>query len=120
MRVLRRNAVQFWFALYQGIVPITDEQGYETGEYAAGYSDPVQALGNFSAARGETQTREFGEMDGYDKILVLDNFGPVLDEQSRIWLTDPAGGKPHDYIVKKVAKSLNSASYALTKVTVND
>ena len=64
----------------------------------------------------------------------MDNDSPPIDEYSILWIdTMPelnadgslavdSEGKvktPHDYIVKKVAKSLNSVSYAVSKVSVS-
>ncbi len=133
MRCMERNKVPFWFARYAGKKPIQDEYGNETGEYEVLRENPVRAFGNISAARGETETRQFGEAEGYDKVLVVDNFAPALDEYTVLWVDDvpevDGGGAlavnsrgevktPHDYIIRKVARSLNSVSYAISKVNV--
>ena len=89
---------------------------------------------NISAAKGETQTRQFGENESYDKVIVMDFITPPIDEYSVLWVdtlpilnadgslkVNDAGEviTPHDYVVKKVAKSLNSVSIAISKVTVS-
>lgn len=133
MRCMARNKTTFWVARYAGKKPIMDEYGNETGEYEVLHENPVRVYGNISAAKGETQTRQFGEAEGYDKVLVLDNAAPAFDEYAILWVDrvpelDEAGAlaldergevkTPHDYTVRKVARSLNSVSYAISKVNV--
>ena len=134
MRCMQRNKVDFYYALFSKRVPIVDEYGNDTGEYDVQHGNPVKCSANISAAKGETQTRQFGENVSYDKVIAMDNDAPPIDEYSILWIdTMPelnadgslavdSEGKiktPHDYIVKKVAKSLNSVSYAVSKVSVS-
>ena len=134
MRCMQRNKVVFYYALFSKRVPIVDEYGNDTGEYDVQHGNPVKSSANISAAKGETQTRQFGENVSYDKVIAMDNDAPPIDEYSILWIdTMPelnADGSlavdsegmvktPHDYIVKKVAKSLNSVSYAVSKVSVS-
>ena len=124
MRNLRRNRSRFYYALYADKVPIRDEYGNLTGEYSIQYSDPVEAWGNVSAARGEATTRQFGEDEGYDRVIVLDDPTVPIDTTSVLWVDsspeydDDGKVSPYDYIVKKVAVSLNSVSIAVSKVSV--
>lgn len=133
MRCLTRNKRVFFYALHAGQTEIIDEYGNATGQYKVSYSDPVASYGNVSAAKGEIQSRQFGESETYDKVIVLDNPDVEIDEYSILWvdvkpkltsdghLEENADGTiitPHDYIVKKVARSLNSVSIAVSKVTV--
>lgn len=134
MRCMQRNKVDFYYALFSERVPIVDEYGNDTGEYDVQHGNPVKSSASISAAKGETQTRQFGENVSYDKVIAMDNDSPPIDEYSILWIdTMPelnadgslavdSEGKvktPHDYIVKKVAKSLNSVSYAVSKVSVS-
>jgi hypothetical protein len=120
---MNRNKVEFYYSLYEGREPITDEYGNVTGEYDIKRGNPIKGYANISAAKGETETRQFGESETYDKVLVMDN--TPIDEYTVLWVDtmpefDEDGGviTPHDYIVKKVAKSLNSVSVAISKVNV--
>lgn len=135
MKCMNRNKSKFFYALYTKSVPIVDEYGNTLGEMEVQHGDPIEHLGNISAARGETITRQFGEDVAYDKVLVLDNGNaPKIDEYSVLWVDtlpqlDAEGrlavdenGKvitPYDYTVKKVARSLNYVSYAISKVIVS-
>ena len=127
MRCMVRNQSKFYYALYIGSTEIKDEYGNGTGEYEVSHSHPVIAYGNVSSARGETQVRQFGESESYDKVIVLDNPNAPINEYSILWVDtlphlndDGTPNTPHDYIVKKVAKSLNSVSLAIRKVQVRN
>lgn len=121
MRCLNRNKKKFYYALYNSrdAVTETDEWGnvIQTGEYAIGYSAPIASYGNFSPATGTVVAELFGALDGYDKVLTLENPSTPIDEYSVLWV-DRDTSQPHDYVVKKVARSLNSVSIAISKVTV--
>ena len=126
MRCMVRNKQRFYSASYVGENEIIDEYGNATGEYAVAYSKPVEGFGNISAAQGEMQSRQFGESESYDKVIVLDDRNAPIDEHSVLWVDTPpllnADGTtdtPYDYIVKKVARSLNSVSIAIRKVNVD-
>ena len=125
MRCMTRNKATFYYALYTGQTEIVDEYGNATGQYSVTYGNPIKMLGNVSAAQGEMQTRQFGESESYDKVIVLDNPNTPIDEYSTLWVDtlpllneDGSTETPHDYVVKKVARSLNSVSIAISKVIV--
>ena len=124
MRGMVRNKTTFWFALYKGQGELIDEYGNATGQYSVTYGEPIKARGNVSAAQGEMQTRQFGDSESYDKVIVLDDVTTPIDEYAILWVDTPPemdGGStktPHDYVVKKVARSLNSVSIAISKVSV--
>lgn len=133
MRCMNRNKVTFFYALYERKEPIVDEYGNTTGEHEVIHGNPLEYSANISAAKGETQTRQFGENEVYDKVIVADNTAPPIDEYSVLWIdtmpqldengalaTDESGKviTPYDYVVTKVARSLNSVSIAVSKVKV--
>lgn len=125
MRSLKRNNSVFYYAKYETNTEIIDEYGNATGQYALGYSRPIQTQGNVSPNMGEMQSQLFGESEMYDKVIVLDNRNIDIDEYSILWVDTPPSlnedgstDTPHDFIVKKVARSLNSVSIAISKVTV--
>ena len=133
MRTLERNKQTFWYALYVETLEVEDDYGNQTGEKSIVYGNPKKYRANISAAQGETDIRQFGDNVVYDKVIVLNTDAPDIDEYSILWVdstpslkngvlvTDSDGEvvTPHDYIVKKVAKSLNSTSIAISKVTVS-
>lgn len=126
MKTLRRNQQVFYYALYEGKVLLVDSGRYKTGEEYFTYSNPVLCAANISPASGETVAQQFGGDESYDKVIVTDNLDLPIDEYSRLWVDvepvleqDGTTNTPHDYVVRRVAKSLNSVSYGITKVDVN-
>lgn len=133
MVCMNRNKSAFFYALYVGKEQGADDYGNPTGGVDVSYGDPQEFRANISAAKGETQTRQFGESENYDKVIVMGSDAPPIDEYSILWVDtvpqlDDKGAlalneegeaiTPHDYIVKKVARSLNSVSIAISKVNV--
>ena len=125
MRCMTRNKTTFYYASYIKETEITDEFGNGTGEYDITYSNPIKMSGNVSAAQGEIQNRQFGESESYDKVIVLDDRNTPIDEYAILWVDTPpqlnddgSTDTPHDYIVRKIARSLNGVSIAISKVDV--
>ncbi len=125
MRTLNRNKIRIYYANYSDKIPLRDEYGNMTGEYKISYDNPIAIMANVSAARGEATTRQFGDDEGYDRIIVLDDPKFPVAVTSILWIDTPpeiaedgSTYTPHDYIVKQVATSLNSVSIAVSKVNV--
>ncbi len=125
MRALHRNKIRIFYANYRSKTPRKDEYGNLTGEYDIAYDNPVEIKANVSAARGEATTRQFGDDEGYDRVIVLDDPKFPIASTSILWIDTPpeiaedgSTETPHDYIVKQVATSLNSVSIAVSKVNV--
>lgn len=126
MKCLERNKSKFFYALYDSEEAMVDEYGNATGEHNVKHGDPIECHANVSAAKGETSARQFGENEAYDKVIVLDDMNTSIDEHTILWVDtlptldeDGATSTPHDYVVKKVARSLNSVSIAISKVKVD-
>lgn len=122
MNTLKRNETEFYYCLYQGKTAIVDEDLNATGEYGISYSDPVPMKANISQATGNTNLEQFGNSLDYDKSIVTCDMTCPIDENSVLFVDkeptfDTDGNPLYDYIVKKVAKSLNSISIAVKKVS---
>jgi hypothetical protein len=122
---MTRNKRKFYYASYIGETEITDEYGNVTGEYEVSYTNPIEVFGNISAAQGEMQSRQFGESESYDKVIVLDDVDTPIDEYAILWVDtlphsneDGSTDTPHDYVVKKVARNLTGVLIAIGKVDV--
>lgn len=123
MKIMERNKQSFFYLLYAGSEPIYDEYGNEVGTKVT-YSDPVPFRANVSPATGSAQVEQFGNLADYDKVIVTDDMSCPLNETAVLFLDkEPeynADGVPlYDYRVKRVAASLNSISYAVSKVSVS-
>ena len=125
MRTLHRNKIRIFYANYLSKTQLKDEYGNLTGEYKISYTHPIGVCANVSAARGEATTRQFGDDESYDRVIVLDDPKFPIAVTSILWIDtlpeiaeDGSTDTPHDYIVKQVATSLNSVSIAVSKVNV--
>ena len=123
MKCLLRNKRKFYYCTYQGKTAITDDYGNYTGEYKLTYSTATSVWGNISPAQGEIQVEQFGNALEYDKVIVLDNPTTPIDENTVLFIDkepEYSDGVPlYDYFVRKVARSLNSVSIAISKVDVS-
>lgn len=135
-RMCFRNMQPYWYALYAGTVEQYDEYGNQIGT-SASYGKPVQTKGNISPAKGDVITRQFGDDDQYDKVIVTGDRDTPIDEYAVLWIdTVPeldengalkvnADGEivtPWDYIVRKVGRGLpnfGSTVIGISKVNVS-
>lgn len=119
MRCLDRNKKSFYYATYQGMSKLTDDNGNFTGEYGITYSEPIQVWGNISPASGSVYSNPFGLTEGYDKIIVMADSDFPIAETSVLWVDNDIT-KSFDYRIVRIARSLNSVSIAIKKVDVNN
>lgn len=123
MRILERYKSTFWYLLYNHLEPVLDEDGNEVGAKAV-YSGAVEMRANVSPAAGAAQVEQFGSFSDYDKVILTDETDCPIDENSVLFIDkEPAyndDGTPlYDYRVRRVAKSKNFISYAVSKVSVS-
>ena len=123
MKLLKRNLSTIHYCLYERSEPILDDDGNETGEDKITYSEPVEFECSVSAATGYSATEMFGNLENYDKTLITDDMECPIDEHSVLFVDkepefDTDGRPLYDYIVWRVAKSINNISFAIRKVDV--
>lgn len=124
MRSLNRNKTDFWYANYQRKEEIL-KNGKRTGQYKVLYSNPVKISENLSAARGSLDNELFGIQTDYDRTITSCNRDFDISESSVLWIektpevaSDGSTDTPWDYVVVKVARSINSVTVAIRKVSV--
>lgn len=147
MRCLKRNQKYFYYCLLQNAnAAIVDENGNRTGEKIPVYATGVSMAANVSPATGNAQTEQFGDLTGYDHVIVTDWMDCPITESTVLFLekspeyssgstkvyvppvppsttpsskTQSYNAPLYDYVVRRVSKSLNSISIAVSKVDVN-
>lgn len=122
-RIAERYKSTFWYLLYGGTESILDEYGNEIGAKKV-YHDAVPMRANVSAATGAAQVEQFGNLQGYDKVILTDDIGCPIEETTVLFVDkepeyDADGNPMYDYIVRRVAKSKNIISIAIGKVNVS-
>ena len=114
MRCMKRNKQRFYYANFDSAstTEVTDEFGNYTGESSLNYTEPTEFHASISSAIGDTEITLFGKDLQYDKTICFDKVRPEgFDEYSILWVDkEPYENgiqTGHDYIVRKIAKSLN-------------
>jgi hypothetical protein len=79
---------------------------------------------NVSAARGTAYEDFFGVNTDYERVAVTEDMLSLITETSVLFVdklpTFNADNDPlNDYVVKKVARSLNIIAYAIKRVSVS-
>ncbi len=124
MRLCERNKQTVWYALLEKAENAVDEYGNLTGEDVRSFGKPVKMTMNVSAANGLSSVAQFGINDVYTKTAVTADMSCPIDTSSILWvgIAPDADGEDgtvkHNYVVQKVAKSLNYISYELKEVNV--
>ena len=132
MRGLKRNESTFWYAKYTGVdSDLVD--GIHTGENTPQYTEPIPVKANISYAgsasalstQGYVNPAEFGETWNYDRYIVIARTDVDIDETSIVWIerepgvVNGAATVPHDYVVKRVGRSINSTRVVVRRVVVS-
>ena len=146
MRTLERNKQPFHYCLYESSREVVDEYGNRTGEKINIYEEPVTIKGNISEATGQSSTTQFGKLETYDKVIVLEEMDCPIKETTVLFVDKEPEftlARTHavteatalygedtieievvevpvpDYEVVRVAKSLNSVSIAIRKIKMS-
>lgn len=117
MVLMHRNLQTVYYALWTAKTAITDTNNDETGEYEDVYSDPVAMKCNVSPERSYALEEMFGPMTPYERVIITSDMTCPVDETSVFWIDVPTTS-PYNYIVRRVAKSLNHISITVRKVDV--
>lgn len=114
MQLLNRNKKTIQYKNYTGTMTLTTEGGFYTGERTESYSDFKTLKAYITANRGNAEDEMFGTSLDYDNIIYAD-LSCDMDEYSLLWVS-ASTTSPNDYIVKRVATSLNHKAIAIKKV----
>lgn len=113
MRDLKRNQQTVWYSL---AVPngATDRNGNSIIKY----EEPIKGKFSLSVNTGEASMEAFGRNVDYDREMITHNTDCPINELTRLWIGVETS-EPYNFIVSKVAPSLNCIRYALTQVTTS-
>ena len=131
MKALARNKQSLWYALPTGtLTDVYDSDGLYTGVQTPSYGEPVEVAMNISPGTGRAVLEWFGIATNYDKVLVTDDTSCPITEDTILWIgiepttttvnngVSTTVNNPHNYVVNRVGKSLNSIAYGVTEVSV--
>ena len=119
MKLLKRNLQTIYYKVYLGATEVLDDEGNETGEKEIAYSSVYSTQGNVSEATGNVSHEQFGLLDNYDKVVLLDSTELPIAEDTIFYLDkdEPTEDTVFNYRVKRISKSLNVLAIALEKVS---
>ena len=116
MRTLEINKQPMWYALLTGKSEVIDEYGNHTGVFELTYSKPVYYPVNMSESRNIVKHEAFGVTTDYDRTFVTSDLSCPIKEDSIIWFGADPTTEPHNYVVHRIANSLNSITIAIREV----
>lgn len=116
MRTLRRNKRRFWYANYTSSHDVLDADGMYTGEQQLVYSEPVEAHGNISGAKGDASVAQFGVNVDYDYVITLERAN--MQEGDILWIGVKPDA-PHNYTVSRISTTPNGVAIAAKRVDVS-
>lgn len=119
MRSLRINQQPVFFRLFLGEQDIYDDNGNLTGLKEPIYSDLMSAMLCVSPNKGSSEVEQFGSLEDYDRTMTTADANCPIDEDALLWVDNADTDKPHNAIVKKVARWKNSTQYAIQMVKVS-
>lgn len=120
MRELEINKKTIFYSNPLSPTPILDENGFETGELEHRFTEPKPYRINVSPAKGRISVEMFGESENYDKTMVTCDKNADIHKGTILWVDNLDTSRPEDYIVVAVAEDINTMSYAIRKVKVNE
>lgn len=72
-----------------------------------------------SANKSQMSAEMFGNFTDYDRTMSISDVNCPINENSKLWI-GISTEKPYNFIVTKMAVSLNETIYAIKQVVVND
>ena len=136
VRILERNKQLIWFANPTGEEPVTDANGFLTGEKRIVYGEPVAAKmsmaissgANNLGSQGMAELERYGITTGYTHRAVTEDMDCPMREESLVWYRkEPYTGEgddrqltAHNFKVVRKAQSLNHLIFYLKEVDVSE
>lgn len=118
MRTLQRNKRTIWYALYNGVTDVVDEDGNYTGEQEVSYSEPIQARMNVSGGRGQAEIELFGMDNPFTKTAVTDDLTTPFTTDTIWWFGADPETESHNYRCTGVSRTINQVVIALAELDV--
>ena len=119
MRTVQRNKRTIWYALYNGVTEVVDEDGNYTGEQEVSYGEPIQARMNVSGGRGQAEIELFGVDNPFTKTAVTDDLTTPFTTDTIWWFEADPETDPHNYRCTGISRTINQVVIALAEISVS-
>lgn len=120
MRTLQRNKRTIWYALYNGVTDVVDDDGNYTGEQEVSYSEPIQARMNVSGGRGQAEIELFGVDNPFTRTAVTDDLTTPFNTDTIFWFNAEPETDHYNYRCTGVSRTINQVVIALAEVDITD
>lgn len=119
MRSLARNRQPFAYAHALDPVEVLDADGNRTGAVKPLWGEMIEAKANISPDRGTVGVEAFGAFADYDRVICYTPADRIdLRELDAVWIDADRAGK-HDYVVRRIGRSINGILAAVQRVVVS-
>ena len=116
MRTVQRNKRTIWYALYNGVTEVVDDDGNYTGEQEVSYGEPIQARMNVSGGKGRAEIELFGTDTPFTKVAVTDDLNTPFNSETIFWFEANPDTDPFNYRCTGVSRTVNQVALALAEV----
>lgn len=116
MRTQHRNQRPVYYAAYEGVTELTDDDGNYTGEYGVSYTEPTFALMNVSGGRGQADVALFGLTQTFSRTATTQDLETDWNTQMVFWVECDPETNPYNYRVAAVSRTINQVVLALAEV----
>lgn len=116
MRTQHRNQRPVYYAAYEGVTELTDDDGNYTGEYGVSYTEPTFALMNVSGGRGQADVALFGLTQTFSRTATTQDLETDWNTQMVFWVECDPATNPYNYRVAAVSRTINQVVLALAEV----
>jgi hypothetical protein len=120
VRTVQRNKRPIWYALYNGVTEVVDDDGNYTGEQEVSYGEPIQARLNVSGGRGQAEIELFGVDNPFTRTAVTDDLTTPFTTDTIFWFEADPETDPHNYRCTGISRTINQVVIALAEVEITD
>ena len=120
MRTTQRDKRPVYYAFFDGITELLDENGDYTGEYEITYSEPIKAYMNVSGGRGQADIALFGLTQTFSRTATTQDLDTPFNTEMVFWVECDPETAPFNYRVAAISRTINQVVLALAEVDVSE
>ena len=123
MRTTQRDKRTIWYALYEGVTEVVDDDGNYTGEQTVSYGTPTKSRMNVSGGRGQAEIEMFGVDNPFTHTAVTDDLTTEFTTDTVWWFgVEPgntADAVPHNFRCTGISRTINQVVIALQEISIS-
>ena len=124
MRTTQRDKREIWYALYNGVTDVVDDDGNYTGEQTVSYGTPTLTRMNVSGGRGQAEIELFGVDNPFTHTAVTDDLTTEFTTDTIWWFGVTPGNTaevvPYNFRCTGISRTINQVVIALQKISISN